>query len=135
MSGSRKRCNMSNAAKSVFVYGIYLLILSVTLLLIPNVPLAIFGIPTTNEVWIRVVGAMAFSFGTYFVQAARHEMTEFFRWTITTRLALIVFFAIFILVGLAPINLMLLAIPDVPFVAWTVWGLRSDKAMQAVPAH
>ncbi len=127
--------NMSNAAKSVFVYGIYLYILSVTLLLIPNVPLAIFGIPTTTEVWIHVMGAMLFSFGTYFVQAARHEMTDFFRWTITTRLALIVFFAAFIIVGWAPINLMLLAIADVPFVAWTVWGLRSDKAVRPVPAH
>ena len=126
---------MSNAAKSILVYGIYLLVLSVVLLVIPNVPLSIFGIPTTNEVWIRVVGAMAFSFGSYFVRAARGENTDFFRWTISTRLGLVVFFSIFVVVGLAPINLLLLAVPDLPFVLWTILALRSDKAASPVPAR
>ena len=127
--------NMSNAAKSIFVYGIYLLILSVVLLLIPNTPLAILGIPTTNEVWIRVVGAMVVSFGTYFVRAARSENTDFFRWTISTRLGLVVFFSIFVVAGLAPINLLLLAIPDLPFVLWTILALRSDKVASPIPAR
>lgn len=127
--------NMSNAARSIFVYGIFLLILSVALLLIPNVPLAIFGIPTTNEVWIRVVGAMLVSFGTYFVRAALSENTDFFRWTISTRLGLVVFFSIFIIVRLAPINLLLLAVPDLPFVLWTILALRSDKITSPIPAR
>jgi hypothetical protein len=126
---------MSSAAKSILAYGIYLLILSVVLLFIPNVPLGIFGIPTTNEVWIRVVGVMAASFGTYFVRAARSEMTEFFRWTISNRIALVVFFSIFVVVGLAPINLLLLAAPDIPFVLWTILALRSDKAATPMPSH
>ena len=126
---------MSNAARSILVYGIYLLILSVVLLLIPNVPLAIFGIPTTNEVWIRVVGAMAVSFGIFYVRAARAEMTDFFRWTIPNRLALVVFFSIFVVAGLAPINLLLLAAPDIPFVLWTILTLRSDKAARPMPAR
>jgi len=126
---------MSNAAKSIFVYGIYLLILSVILLLIPNVPLRIIGIPATNEVWIRIVGAMAFAFGTYFVRAARSEMTEFFRWTIPNRLLLVVFFSIFVAAGLAPISLLLLAAPDLPFVLWTVLALRSSKAPAPMPAR
>ncbi len=126
---------MSNAAKSILVYGIYLLILSVILLLIPNVPLATIGIPTTREVWIRIVGVMAGAFGTFYVRASRAEMTEFFRWTIPNRLALVVFFVIFVLVGLAPINLLLLAVPDIPFVLWTILALRSDKAASLVPAR
>ena len=126
---------MSQAAKSILVYGIYLLILSVVLLIVPNIPLAIFGIPTTNEVWIRVVGAMVFAFGSYFVRAARSENTDFFRWTISTRLGLVVFFSIFVVVGLAPINILLLAIPDIPFVLWTALALRSEKIASPVSAH
>ena len=126
---------MSNAAKSILVYGIYLLILSVILLLIPNVPLAVLGIPTTNEVWIRIVGAMAFSFGTFYVRAARAEMIEFFRWTIPTRLTLVVFFTIVLVVNLAPINLLLLALPDLPFVLWTALALRSFHAVSPLPAR
>ena len=47
---------MSNTARSIYVYGVYLVILGLTLLVIPNVPLPLFGLPTTNEVWIRIVG-------------------------------------------------------------------------------
>ena len=126
---------MSNAATSILVYGIYLLILSVVLLLIPNVPLGIFGIPTTSEVWIRVVGAMAFSFGTFYIRAVRSNMTEFFRWTVSTRLGLVVFFVIFVVAGLAPINLLLLAIPDIPFALWTYLALRSEKVASPIPAR
>lgn len=126
---------MSNAAKSILIYGIYLLILSVVLLLIPNVPLAIFGIPTTNEVWIRIVAVMALSFGSYYVRAARSEMTEFFRWTISTRLVLVVFFSIFVVARLAPINLLLLAAPDLPFVLWTILALRSNEVVSPLPAR
>ncbi len=47
---------MSNGAKSVFVFAIYLLLLGVTLLAIPNAMLSLFAYPTTDEVWIRVAG-------------------------------------------------------------------------------
>jgi hypothetical protein len=50
---------MSNAARSILVHGIYLLGLGVVMLTIPNVPLKIFGLAETNEVWIRVVGMMS----------------------------------------------------------------------------
>ena len=126
---------MSNAAKSILVYGIYLLILSVVLLLIPNVPLSIFGIPTTNEVWIRVVGAMLVAFGTYYVRGARSEVTELFRWSVPSRLLLVVFFAAFVVAGLAPINIMLLAIFDIPFVIWTFLALRSSTSESPLRAR
>lgn len=121
---------MTNAAKSILVYGVYLLVLGVILVLIPNVPLSIFGIPTTHEVWIRVIGVMAGAFGNFYVRAARAGMTDFFRWTVASRIALVVFFIIFVAVGLAPINLLLLGAPDIPFVAWTVLALRADGAAQ-----
>lgn len=126
---------MSNAARSVLVFGIYLLILSVILLVIPNVPLAILGIPTTNEIWIRIVGVQLIALGTYFVQAARHEMTDFFRWTVPARCFFIVFCIIFVALGLAPINLLLLAAADPIFIAWTYLALRSSNAPSPVPAH
>ena len=127
---------MSNAAKSILVFGIYLLILSVILLVIPNVPLSIMGLPTTNEIWIRIVGVQLVALGTYFVQAARHEMTEFFRWTIPARFLFLIFCIIFIAVGLAPINLLLLAAADPIFIIWTYLALRSsNNVASAVPAR
>lgn len=126
---------MSKAALSIMVYGVYMLVLSAILLLMPNVPLAIMGIPTTNEVWIRVIGVMAGAFGTMYIRAAQAEITEIFRWSIVSRTVLVVFFVLFVLAGLAPINLLLLAIPDIPFVLWTYYGLRSETSARTVPAH
>src|SRR5450432_3859826 len=108
--------HMSNAAKSIFIYGIYLLGLSVTLLLIPNVALSIFGLPATSEVWVRVVGMEALFFSLFYFRAAQKEMTEFFRLSIVTRPLVLVMFVIFVAAGLAPISFVLLGVPD-PFFA------------------
>ena len=117
---------MTNAAKSILVHGIYLLILGVVMITIPNVPLKIFGLAETTEVWIRVVGMMSLVLGYYFVQAARKELTDFFRSTLLTRTAAIVFFAIFVVLGFAPINLLLLIAVDPIFIIWTALALRSS---------
>lgn len=118
---------MSNAAKSILAHGIYLLGLAVVLLTIPNVPLKIVGFPETNEVWIRVVGFLSLVLGYYYVQEARRDETEFFRSTILPRVLAIVFFIIFVVLGFAPINLLILIVVDPIFILWTYFALRSSQ--------
>jgi hypothetical protein len=118
---------MSNAAKSILAHGIYLLGLAVVLLIIPNVPLKIVGLPETNEVWIRVVGFLSLVLGYYYVQEARRDETEFFRSTILPRVLAIVFFIIFVVLGFAPINLLILIAVDPVFILWTYFALRSSQ--------
>ena len=72
---------MSSAAKSLFVYGIYILALSIFLIVAPNLFLSLFGFPTTNEVWLRVAGLLLLYLGFYDVQAARAELKVFFKWS------------------------------------------------------
>ena len=118
---------MSNTAKSILAHGIYLLGLAVVLLTIPNVPLKIVGLPETNEVWIRVVGFLSLVLGYYYVQEARRDETEFFRSTILPRVLAIVFFIIFVVLGFAPINLLILIAVDPIFILWTYFALRSSQ--------
>ena len=118
---------MSNAAKSILAHGIYLLGLAVVLLTIPNVPLKIVGLPETNEVWIRVVGFLSLVLGYYYVQEARRDETEFFRSTILPRVLAIVFFIIFVVLGFAPVNLLILIAVDPIFILWTYFALRSSQ--------
>ena len=73
---------MSKSAISVFVFGLYLLVVGSVLILVPNLLLSLFAIPETSEVWIRVVGVVAAVLGYYYVQAARNELTAFFRATV-----------------------------------------------------
>jgi len=56
---------MSNAAKSILVFGIYLVVIGLGFLVVPNTVLALFGFPTTNEPWIRVVGLLVLILGYY----------------------------------------------------------------------
>jgi uncharacterized membrane protein len=44
---------MSKSATSVLVFGIYAFVLGIILLFAPNLLLALFGIPATNEVGCR----------------------------------------------------------------------------------
>jgi hypothetical protein len=53
---SKKEGAMSRAATSIFVYSFYLIVQGVLLPVIPNVALGLFGLPSTQEVWVRVLG-------------------------------------------------------------------------------
>lgn len=48
----------------------------------PNVLLAIFGIPATQEVWIRVVGMLVGFLGYYYVRHGAGAVRSFLEMTI-----------------------------------------------------
>ena len=119
---------MSKAAKSLFVFGIYLCGLGLILLLIPNLILPAFGAPPTNEVWIRINGMFVLCLSFYYLRAARSELTSFIRWTVWTRVAVIFYFAAFVLLVAAPKALLLFGVIDLLSAIWTWLALKKDDA-------
>jgi len=119
---------MSSAAKSLFVFGIYLFGLGLTLLLVPNLILQFFGAPATSEVWIRVNGMFVLCLSFYYVQAARNQLTIFIRWTVWARIAVIFYFAAFVLLVSAPKALLLFGLIDLLAALWTWLALKKDAA-------
>ena len=119
---------MSRAAKSVFFFGIYVLLLGAILVVAPNVLLKIFNIPETSEVWIRVVGMLVLIIGYYYVRAAINEegLTKFFRWTIYARSSVVVFFIVFVLLNYIKPTLILFGVFDLAGAIWTALALRSS---------
>jgi Kef-type K+ transport system membrane component KefB len=122
---------MSKVGKSIFVFGIYLVVLGLVLILIPNTLLTTFGLPTTSEVWIRVVGVLVLYLAFYYILAARRGLTDFFRWTVYTRPTLIVFFAAFVLMNLVKPALIPFGIADLLGAIWTGLTLRTTKTKTA----
>ena len=118
---------MSKSAKSMLVYGIYYLASGVTLLIIPNIFLGVFGLPPTNEVWIRVIGMLLFLLSFYYILGARNELRVFFRWTVYTRGAAFIFFIIFVLLGFVKPIIILLGVIDLFGAIWTALALRSSQ--------
>jgi len=119
---------MSPAAKSLFVFGIYLFGLGLILLLVPNLILQVFGAPPTNEVWIRINGMFLLCLSFYYVQAARNDLTIFIRWTIWARVAVIIYFAAFVIFVSAPRALLLFGLIDLVAAIWTWLALKKDDA-------
>jgi len=119
---------VSRAAKSLFVFGVYLCGLGLTLLLVPNLLLRVFGVPPTNEVWIRINGMLVLCLSFYYVQAARKELKAFIRLTVWARVAVICYFAAFVLLVSAPKALLLFGLIDLSSAIWTRLALKADEA-------
>ena len=119
---------MSHAAKSILVFGVYILVLGVVLLVAPNILLGLFGIPPTTDVWIRVLGVLVGILGFYYIQAGRNELTAFFRATLYGRCALLVLFIGLVVLGFAPAMLILIGVIDFLGAVWTGFALRGSKA-------
>ena len=118
---------MRNPAKSVFVFGLYLVGLGAILLVVPNLLLSVFGFPLTSEVWIRVVGMLVLYLGIYYVVLARAETPLFFRLSVYLRASVIVFFSAFVLLGIASPPLILFAVVDLLGAIWTGLALRQSR--------
>lgn len=120
---------MSQAAKSLFIFGIYLCGLGLILLFVPNLLLQLFGVPQTNEVWVRINGMFLLCLSFYYVLAAWHELRSFIRWTVPTRVAVIIYFGAFVLLTSAPKVLLLFGLIDLLAAAWTWVALKKDASI------
>jgi hypothetical protein len=120
--------SMTTSAKTVRIFGWYLLALSAALIVAPNVLLGLFGVPATNEVWIRVAGMLAGIVGYYYLRASAAGFGEFIAWTVPARISVLVFFCAFVALGLAPPILILFGVVDAAGAAWTWLAIRRSSA-------
>lgn len=118
---------MSKVARSLLAFGIYLVALGLFLLIAPNTLITLFGLPETHDVWIRVVGMLLVFLAYYDIQAARHELANFFRWSVIARATVIVFFAVFVLLKWVEPILLLFGAVDLGGALWTHLALRQDR--------
>ena len=115
---------MSSAARSIYVFGIYLIVTGGILMGSPNTLLAVLGIAPTTEPWIRILGMVVMVIGMLDVACARMEQTGFFRATVYTRMFAFVTFVVFAGLGIAPPVLILFGVIDAAAALWTYAALR-----------
>jgi hypothetical protein len=96
--------------------------------------LDLFGVPHTHEVWIRILGTVLMYVGTYYLVAARHEVTPIFRASIAVRLSLIVVLAGLVLFAHGKPVIMLFGVADLLGALWTRAALRTSPRRQGVGA-
>lgn len=115
---------MSHAALSLLVFGVYLLVIGVVILIVPNGFIRIFGFPPTEDVWIRVMAMLLMLLGCYYVLAARAELLQLVRWSVPVRASVILFFGAFVLLDLAGWPILLFSVVDLAAAGWTAVALR-----------
>ena len=118
---------MSKSAFSAKVFAVYLFVIGPVLVFAPNFLLALVGVPATTEVWIRVVGTIAFMLGVYSWVAARHELRPFLEASVYTRFGVFVAFSAFALLGLGSPMIALFGVIDLLGGVWTYFALRADE--------
>jgi len=115
---------MSKAGQSLLVFGVYLTFLGAILVAVPNLLLGVFRLPATGEVWIRVVGVLVLCLAFYYIQAARHGLRDFFRWTVYARCFVCISFVALAALKLAQPPLALFGVVDLLGAIWTALALR-----------
>jgi len=118
---------MSKAAKSIQVFGIYLIIAGIGFLFMPNKILSIMNVAAATEVYIYIMAMLMFLLGFYYIAAARDEAKTLFRWSIFTRTSVLFFFIAFVLMKLTEPVLIGFGIVDLAGAIWTAIALKNDK--------
>ena len=110
---------MTPSARSLYVFGIYLLVTGAFLLGAPNTFLALLRLSPTTDPWIRVLGVLVMAIGMLDSASARAELTAYFRVTVWVRLFVLVAFVVLVGLRLAPAILMLFGAIDAAGALWT----------------
>jgi hypothetical protein len=116
---------MSGAAFSVFVFGIYLVLGGLGFTVFPNMPLGLFGLPATEEPWIRIMGWLMIVIGYFYIMSGRNDLRQFFPWTVYERVMTFVIFVLFYLLNLATWVLLIFGAVDLIGAIWTYLSQRS----------
>lgn len=124
---------MTPAARSVNIFGTYLVVLGIALLVAPNPLLSLFQLAQTSEVWIRVVGMLVAFLGIYYRVAAAADLRVFFLATVMVRASVPVFLLSFVIAGWAGWPLLIFGVVDAAGAAWTWTALRGGSDGARLP--
>lgn len=113
------------AARSVWLFGLYLIGAGTLLLLAPAVLLAPLSLPVPQDVWVRVAGVLALALGTTDVLTAHAAPPLLWRATVWRRLGAGAALLGLVVAGTAPPAVALFAAIDIAAACWTAWALRS----------
>jgi hypothetical protein len=118
---------MSHSARSVFIYGIYVLIVGLVFTFAPSFLLKAINVTYVPEPWVRTVGVFMLGASIYFVFSGKLNIRPFFALTIYARFMSFAFYTMFVVTGLARVTILPFGIIDLIGALWTGFALRSES--------
>lgn len=111
--------------RAELIFGVYLVILGLSLLAVPETFVDLMQMPEGDPAYVRIVGALAGVIGFYYVTAARDGNRAFIRRSVVARViagsALVA-----IGTGAGEPTIALFSLPDYASALWTWMALKGD---------
>lgn len=121
------KISMDAPTLSIFIWGIYVLLIAVLLLFFPDKTLILFGHEKPKDHWIRVLGILAFSLGYFYLNSAQNEVYSFYWASIYARIAGLIGFSGLVVFKIAKPKIILFGLIDTIGAIWTLLTLINLK--------
>jgi hypothetical protein len=127
---------MSRPAVSIFVFGAYLAVGGLLLLIVPREVCQLLQLrPPGDTMWVRLSGMFFLDLAFYCIQAARHDAQVFMGWSVWTRPWTTVFLVAFVAAGLENPGVLVFAVIDLLATLWTVLALGNSRRAAIAPGE
>ncbi len=118
---------MNRVNKTIFIFGLYSLLIGVVLLFIPHLILPLFNLPLSGEPWLNLLGFVLMCSSYYYLRSAFSGDIQFAKYTIHTRLTAPLVVAFLIATGKADWHFLSFGIIDGLGGIWTWYEVKNKK--------
>ena len=119
---------MLEPAKTIRLFGIYLILEGLFLMLAPSTILSTIGIPDPESVWRIVLGFVVVVLGYYYVRNAQANLIPFFGFTVQVRIAQFVFFVWLYVFERGTLTLVIFSFIEFAAGMWTWRALKAQSS-------
>ena len=118
---------MKQSTLSMVIFGVYMLVMGLILIIVPNPLITLLGFAPVTDVWIRILGMVLVILAFYYFLAVKEEAYSFYRWTSYGRMPIVLVYLGFTALKLAPPILVLLGVFETACAIWTGVALRKES--------
>ncbi len=122
---------MTRAAKSVFFFSFYMIIIGLFMIFFPIVTLRILNIGESASILVRFIGMVVIFMGYFYLRAGMNEgkFRPFYMLTLHTRFSAIVILILFVIFLKANPVIVVFGLIDFSGAIWTIVSMRGDKKL------
>lgn len=115
---------MNRAARSVFLFGFYVVVMGAALVVAPQAMFRLLELPPSSDGFIRMIGLLALVIGYYDIAGGKSEALIYLRASVLVRFGFATGVALIVATGQMPPALLPIGAMDFAGAVWTAWELR-----------
>jgi hypothetical protein len=119
---------MSQSGKSLFYFGIYVLIMGLQFIFMPEMVIKLTQLPPVHLGWARAIGLLILVIGCYDAYCGYNNIKPLIKFSVIVRLGFALGAVLLFAFGLMPVSIILLGGVDALGAIWTYFALKSENA-------